>query len=113
MLVGYLALTKSYTQYVPEKSSMKKIGKWSGRPKYQESAFTETQKKPERLVGKENKAKEYSFKKQNKKSYRKRIHNLEKAPGESLFLNGIGGRSFIHLVLSMAASTLLKISEFL
>lgn len=63
-------------------------------------------------MGKENKAKEYSLK-TKQKSYRKRIHNLEKAPGESLFLNGIGGRSFIHLVLSMASSTLLKISEFL
>lgn len=27
MLVGYLALKKSYIQYVPEKRNMKKIGK--------------------------------------------------------------------------------------
>lgn len=49
-----------------KKRSMKKIGKWSGRPKYQESAFTQTGKKPDRLVGKENKAKEYSLKSKTK-----------------------------------------------
>lgn len=66
--------------------------------------------KLERLV---EQKKIIALKKGGKKSYRKRINVWLKPLGKSLFLNGIGGSSFIHFVFSMAANTLLKIPEFL